>query len=29
MIINPVPSTITTMACLAAAPFERPWTNTQ
>ena len=29
MTINPVPGTITTIACLAAALFERPWTHTQ
>ena len=29
MTIYPVPGTVTTMACLAAAPFERPWTHTQ
>ena len=29
MTIYPVLSTITTMACLGAAPFKRPWTHTQ
>ena len=29
MTIYPVLGTITTMACFAAAPFERPWTHTQ